>query len=225
MNASDFKKLSNKHLAPEIRELGWKGSGFHFYQHNPNHVVNIFGIQGSWYGGSVCCETAIHFDFIPDLASKEIDISKTTYASCIVRKRLSPKGVGDYHWTFKDKEEDNIKSLNQIWEAFKTHGMTFYNDFANFPYPFDTIKPQDLRLNDNYRILNEYYVTNQIDLAWLLKKINLFIGREEKAKEFSEIGLTKVLENAKRMSNQFRSKSQQKEIEKYIGLSRERFNA
>jgi hypothetical protein len=165
MNASDFKKLANKHLAPNIRQLGWKGSGFYFYQQNPNHVVNIFGIQGSWFGGSVCCETAIHFDFLKDLSHNEIDISKTTYASCIIRKRLSPKGDGDHHWTFRDKEEENLKSLSQIWDAFITHGMTFYNDFANFPYPFDTIEPEDLRQNNNYRILNKYYLNNQIHFA------------------------------------------------------------
>lgn len=69
MNASEFKKLVNKGFAPPIRQLGWKGSGFHFYQTNPNHVVNIFGLQGTWMGGSVCCETAIHFDFYSGLGS------------------------------------------------------------------------------------------------------------------------------------------------------------
>jgi len=173
MNASIFKKLVNKYFSPNIRQLNWKGSGFHFFQSNPNHVVNIFGIQGSWYGGSVCCGTAIHFDFIPDLAHKEIDISKTTYASCIIRNRLSPKGSGDYHWMFRDREEENIKSVNQIWEAFETHGLSFYNDFANFPYPFDNINPKDLEIAHNYKLLDKYHITNSIHLAWLLKEINL----------------------------------------------------
>lgn len=223
MNASEFKKLANKHLAPNIRQLGWKGSGFHFFQHNTNHVVNIFGIQGSWFGGSVCCETAIHFDFLKDLSHEEINISKTTYASCIIRNRLSPKGLGDYHWTFRDREEENLKSLNQIWEAFITHGMTFYNDFANFPYPFDAIEPKDLKQNENYRILNKYYLINPIHFAWLLKEINIFIGKLDKAKDFAEIGLTEALKNAERMSNQFKSKGQQLETEKYIDKNRRLF--
>ena len=215
MNASEFKKLVNKHFSPNIRELGWKGSGFHFYQQNQNHVVNIFGLQGSWLGGSVCCETAIHFDFLHDLAHKEINITKTTYASCLIRERLSPKGEGDWHWRFSDKEENNLNSINQIWEAFKTYGLKFYIDFANFPYPFDIIKPADLSINTNYKILNKYYVPNQIELAWLLKEINLFIGRKEMAKHFCELGMAKAI-----AFTQGRSKQA---TENYLAVYRDRF--
>jgi len=223
MNASIFKKLVNKYFSPNIRQLNWKGSGFHFFQSNPNHVVNIFGIQGSWYGGSVCCETAIHFDFIHDLAHKEIDISKTTYASCIIRNRLSPKGSGDYHWRFRDNEEENIKSVNQIWEAFETHGLSFYNDFANFPYPFDNINPKDLEIAHNYKLLDKYHITNSIHLAWLLKEINLFISRKEIAKDFSEVGMGQALTNAARMSSSSRSIRAKGNIQKYIEVNREMF--
>jgi len=101
--------------------------------------------------------------------------------------------------------------------------MTFYNDFANFPYPFDSIEPEDLRQNNNYRILNKYYLNNRIHFAWLLKEINIFIGRHDKAKDFAEIGLTEALKNAGRMFNQFKSKSQQKETEKYIEINRQLF--
>ena len=41
MNASEFEKLTNKTFATNIRQLGWKGSAFHFYQIDPNHIVNI----------------------------------------------------------------------------------------------------------------------------------------------------------------------------------------
>jgi len=215
MKASEFKKLVNKHFSPNIRELGWKGSGFHFYQQNPNHVVNIFGLQGSWIGGSVCCETAIHFDFLRDVAHKEIDITKTTYASCLIRERLSPKGEGDWHWRVSNKEENNLNSINQIWEAFKTYGLKFYNDFANFPYPFDIIRPNDLSISTNYKILNKYHVPNQIELAWLLKEINLFIGKKEIAEDFCELGMAKAI-----TFTQGRSKQA---TESYLEVYRDRF--
>ena len=223
MNATEFKKLVNEHFSPNIRQLGWKGSGFHFYKHDANHVVNIFGIQGSWYGGSVCCETAIHFDFIPDLAHKDIYISNTTFAICIIRNRLSPKGVGDYHWTFRNNEEDNVKSVTQIWDAFKTHGMTFYNDFADFPYPFDKIRPQDLSTKSNYKILDKYYTHNSIHFAWLLQEINRFIGRQDIAKEFSVLGLSQATENAERMLTISKSKKAKEDVENYIAINKKMF--
>jgi uncharacterized protein DUF4304 len=223
MNASDFKKLINKHFSPKIRLLGWKGSGFHFFQQTPYHVVNILGIQGTWHGGSVCCETAIHFDFIPDLAHKEIDISKITHASSLIRNRLSPKGVGDYHWIFRDNKEDNVTSVNQIWDAFKTHAHIFYDDFSKFPFPFDTIEPEDLKTNGNYKLLGKYLITNSIYFAWLLKEINLLLLRQEIAKDFSELGLSMAFENAESMSSHSRSKKAKEEVERYIGRNREMF--
>lgn len=225
MNANEFKKLVNEHLSPNIRQLGWKGSGFHFYKHDANHVVNIFGIQGSWHGSSVCCETAIHFDFVPDLAHQDIDIAKTTYASCIIRNRLSPKGFGDYHWMFRNNEEENVKSVNQIWTAFNTHGLTFYNDFANFPFPFDTIKPEELKGNNSYKLLDKYYIMNSIHFAWLLQEINRFIGRQDIAKEFSILGLSKATENAESMFAISKSKKAKADVENYIAVNKKMFMA
>ncbi|MEP3209745.1 MAG: DUF4304 domain-containing protein [Maribacter sp.] len=192
MNASEFRKLVTKHFSPKIRELGWKGSGFSFKKIDDNHIVNLFGIQGSWMGGSVCCETAIHFDFYPDF-------EKMTYAGCIIRQRLSPKGEGDYHWNFSNKEERNIESINSIWTAFEKYGHKFYADFENFPSPFDKIKPNDLERTDRYKILGKYHIYNQIELARLLKDINLLIGNMPYAKSFSEYGIIRAEEMAKKM--------------------------
>lgn len=215
MNASEFKKLINKTFATNIRQLGWKGSGFHFYKADPNHIVNIFGLQGSWTGGDVCCETAIHFDFIPDLAHNDINLSRTTYASCIIRQRLSPKGEGDYHWAFHDGVEQNLKSINQIWESFMTHGFRFYSDFEDFPKPFDSIKPSDIENSRNYRLLGKYYVMNHIELVWLLKEINVFIGRNPTAKEFASLGLKMALAHADTMARQFKGKKAQDDVQQY----------
>ena len=224
MNASEFKKLTNKTFATNIRQLGWKGSGFHFYKIAPNHIVNIFGLQGSWMGGDICCETAIHFDFITDLGYSVVSPEKITYASCVIRQRLSPKGEGDFHWTFKDKEEDNLKSINQIWDAFKTHGLRFYSDFENFPKPFDSIKPSDIEKSGNYRILDKYYVMNHIEFVWLLKEINIFIGRKPTAKEFADLGLKMALAHADAMAGQFKGKKAQADVEQYRNIYKKKFN-
>ncbi|MCK0108009.1 DUF4304 domain-containing protein [Flavobacteriaceae bacterium S0825] len=190
MNAAEFRKLVAEHFSPKIRELGWKGSGFHFRKKPENHIGNLFGIQGSWYGGSVCCETAIYFDFIPDLAG--LNFEKSTYASSLIRKRLSPKGDGDYHWNFSNDLEKNIESVKSIWNAFEEHGIKFYNDFGDFPHPFDKINPNDLRKSDNYFILGKYNIGNNVEVANLLKEVNTIIGRREIAQEFSEIGIERV---------------------------------
>lgn len=190
MNTIEFKKLVANHFAPKIRELGWKGSGFHYRKMGENHVGNIFGLQGSWFGGSVCCETAIHFDFMPDLAGLRFE--KSTYASCVIRERLSPKGEGDYHWDFSNNPDTNIESVNSIWNAFEQHGTKFYKDFDDFPHPFDKIQPSDLRNNRNYKILDKYHILNQTGFVILLKEINILLGQIDTAKEFSNIGIERM---------------------------------
>lgn len=225
MDAAGFKKLVAKYLSPRIRELGWKGSGFHFRKVEDYHVVKIFGLQGSWNGGSVCCESAIHFDFIQDLAGKSFD--KSTYASCVIRERLSPKGEGDYHWIFRDKEEENVKSINQIWDAFETHGQRFYKDFDNFPEPFLSISPKDFNQasllgmgkKKRVKILNKYYVHNEIHLAWLLKEINSFIGKSNLAIEFGELGMKMTYDHANEMAKSNRGNVDQV----YIDMNKELF--
>ena len=216
MDSAEFKKLIKNQFSPKIRQIGWKGSGFNFRKAEENHIVKIFGIQGSRWGGSVCCETAIHFDFIPDLAGKSY--KKTTYASCLIRERLSPKGEGDYHWQFRNKEEENIKSINQIWEAFKTHGQTFYEDFDNFPKPFDQIEVKDLS-NRGYKLLNKYHIYNHINFAWILKEINQFIGNSDKAKEFSKFGIQKTIDHAESIAHNNKGKIDKE----YIEMNRKRF--
>lgn len=215
MNAAEFKKLVTEHFSPKIRELGWKGSGFQFRKIPENHIGNLFGIQGSWNGGSVCCETAIHFDFMPDLAGLNFD--KSTYASSLIRKRLSPNGDGDYHWNFSNNREENIESINSIWNAFEKHGTKFYNDFADFPHPFDKIKPIDIQTSENYKILGKYYVGNDIELANLLKEINLLLGNKIIAKEFSKIGIAGVNKLGEKLLIGRKTKSY-RETERYLEM-------
>lgn len=215
MNASEFRKLVAKNFSPKIRELGWKGSGFHFRKKPENHIGNLFGIQGSWYGGSVCCETAIHFDFMPDLAG--LNFEKSTYASSLIRKRLSPNGDGDYHWSFSNNLEKNIESVESIWNAFEKHGISFYDDFSNFPNPFDKIKPKDLRKDENYRILGKYYVGNYIELANLLKEVNIILDRKEMAMEFSKIGIERINKLSDRLLVGRKTKSY-RESERFIEM-------
>ncbi|WP_397447865.1 DUF4304 domain-containing protein [Polaribacter sp. R77954] len=214
MNASEFKKLVAEHFSPKIRDLGWKGSGFHFRKMQENGIGNIFGIQGSWYGGEVCCETAINFEFMNKLYG--IEFKKETYASSLIRKRLSPKGEGDHHWYFSNNIEKNIESVNSIWKAFEKHGLNFYNDFNNFPHPFDKIKPKDLKSGKSHKILGKYFVVNQIELTNILKELNLLLGNTRIAEEFSRVGLERINEHSKRILTGNKNNKYYKQSEKYI---------
>lgn len=207
MDSAEFKKLVTEHFAPKIRTLGWKGSGFHYRKVEANHVVKIFGLHGTWMGGTIYCETAIHFDFIPDLAGNPHN--KTTFASCIIRERLFSDKAEHYITISEDKAE-NIKKINKLWEEFQGAGQAFYRDFDTFPETFASIKPKHFNQRRFFcfgpkkriKILNKYFITNEIHLAWLLKEINLFIGRSAIAKEFADLGMQMINESASKWAKE-----------------------
>ncbi|WP_210414231.1 DUF4304 domain-containing protein, partial [Leptospira meyeri] len=200
MNAKEIKTLSNEYLAPKLKEKGWKGNGFNFYKKTNYNIIQIFGIYGTWMGGTLYCETAIHFDFIPDLAGK-FDPSKISCASCLIRERLSPNGNGAFQWKIKTKKEENIHSLDRIFNAFEEYGSQFYKDFENFPKPFDLIKPSEFDNNKSVKVLDKYYIMNDIYFIYLLKEINLRMNLPKIAKTFSDIGIEKAKKRIKTEEN------------------------
>ena len=135
----------------------------------------------------------------------------------MVRQRLSPKGEGDYHWTFRDNEDDNIKSLNQIFEALEKFGEKFYQDFNNFPSPFDRIKPNDFLTKERVVLLDKYYVYNEFNFIWLLKEINLKINKPEIARQFSEIVIDKASKYYNKLIDETKSKKQKELTKVYLG--------
>ncbi|WP_278035082.1 hypothetical protein [Flavobacterium nitratireducens] len=135
----------------------------------------------------------------------------------MVRQRLSPKGEGDYHWTFRDNADDNIKSLNQIFEALEKFGEKFYQDFNNFPSPFDRIKPNDFLTKERVVLLDKYYVYNEFNFIWLLKEINLKINKPEIARQFSEIVIDKASKYYNKLIDETKSKKQKELTKVYLG--------
>ncbi|MDT0608048.1 DUF4304 domain-containing protein [Croceitalea rosinachiae] len=193
MNSSIFKRLVNKHFAPRIKQIGWVGSGFNYRRTNENHVIDYFGMYGSWMGGRIYCETGIHFDFLP-LYQHDKTIEKKSVTECLFRERLS---TGT--WEFYSEEVRNIKQVENILETFLRDSSKFYSDFENFPAPFDKISVEHLRNERHYKLLGKYEIFNMRIFARLMKDIHLFLGNIDKAKDFSEYGIERVNELAKEM--------------------------
>ncbi|TGN16850.1 DUF4304 domain-containing protein [Leptospira bandrabouensis] len=190
MGAKEFKNLSRLHLSPKLKEMGWNGDGFNFYK-TTNNIIQIFGIYGSWIGGTIYCETAIHFNLIPDLTGN-IQPAKIRFNNCLIRERLTRNGFGSSGWKLKEKVEDNISSILQIQNSFEKFGLEFYKEFENFPKPFDSINPEDIQTKRNLKVLEKYYIHNEIYFLWLLLEINCKMKRLNVANQFSQIGLEKV---------------------------------
>ena len=108
----------------------------------------------------------------------------------------------------KKDEEQNIQSLNQIFEVLEEFGEKFFKDFENFPHPFDKIKPNNFINNTRVLVLDKYFIYNEFNFIWALKEINLKIDNLEKAKEFSKIGIEKATKYFQKIINDTKSKKQ-----------------
>lgn len=107
MKSTEFKKLVTKELAPFLRNLNWKGSGFN-YSKKVGNIIRLLTIQPSSSGGKFCIEIGIHFDFIP--LEIEKDLSKIKTWDVDIRNRLTPNESGDFWWDFPTTEH-SVKSL------------------------------------------------------------------------------------------------------------------
>lgn len=201
MSAAEFKKLVSKYFSPEIRKLGWKGSGFNYYKKESNGIIKIFGMYGSWMGGSIYCETGIDFDFLPNESHEKTQRIKRV-SECLIRERLSIGG-----WNFNENATQNIKTVQSILMEFLSLGTKFYDDFDHFPHPFDKIKAKDLRTNANFKLCGKYDISNSIFFSILLKDINLHLNRKEIAREFSEFGIERTNKLSKKLLVGRKSKS------------------
>lgn len=193
MTSAKFKRLVNKHFKPEVVKLGWTGSDYDYRKFEPNQLVKVFGMYGSWTGGKVYCETGIHFDFLPVYYGSNTPIEKIKVTECLIRPRLS---AGT--WYFYENEARNIGQVKAILNEFMTLGKSFYADFENFPIPFDSVAADEI-FQKQYRLMGKYSIDNPFQFAIMLKDINLHIGNLEKAKEFSEKGIEETKKFADRV--------------------------
>ena len=192
IKTAEFKKQIGKTLGQEMRELGFKGSGFDYSMDSINFVFTI-GIQASRYGGQCCAELGIQPKSLDTNGTRKIDFKKIKYIDCEFRTRLSPSGHGDNWWEYGDNESGNKKVIGKIIDTIKKQAMPVIERFKNNPNILEQIEISDLEnlhngTSTNLQGLN--LMTTEIRLAWALtkavEKTNLV-----KAKEFAKYGLSK----------------------------------
>ena len=192
ISSAEFKKHISKTLSEQLRQLGFKGSGFD-YRLDTENFIFVLGIQASQYGGQCCAEYAFQPKVIDNNGFQDIDFAKIKYYACEFRARLHRPTKGDTWWKYTDNEQSNQLIANEIVELVKTIFLPIIVLMQEDPNPLDKIEITDL---DNVykkvsaKLNGMSLMTSDIRLAWALTKYYEKTN-PMKARKFAEYSLMK----------------------------------
>jgi len=193
ISTAEFKKQIGQSLGQQLRDLGFKGSGFDYLMDTEDFLFAI-GIQGNRYGGQCCVELGIQPKNLNTDGSRFLDFKKMKYVDCEFRTRLSPRGQGDFWWTYDDDENKNRKLADDIVQTIRDFAIPVIKKIKDNPDFLEEIEPEDLDnlYNGKFNKLNGLnLMTTEIRMAWALTKA-LEKKNFLKAKMFAQYGLSKI---------------------------------
>ena len=192
MTAIEFKSLVDNHFTTKMLKNNWRGTHQSFRKLDVKHVIKLFGVHKNFNKDSFMCSLGLDFDLSNNFPK---NIPRTVSSSnCLFVNTITASGVTDraYDWILHDNDDDNVLLMETLWRVLSSHGALFYKNFENFPEPFDKIQPKEFENNKEVKLLDTYYTFDQVGFMRLLKNVNLFLGINEVAKQFSEIAISKV---------------------------------
>jgi len=185
MESIEFKKYLTKYFAPEIRTLGFKGSGLKFSKISGNHLIYFIQIWPNKWGGDCYIDYAVHVDFLPEFTNLEImDPKKMAAIDAVFRNSL---GQEKFHYGANETEAK--EQINLMVEAVKNKGLNYFDRFNKFPEVLTDITLEDLK-NGTWKWIS--HITSPIGMALQLSRINLFFENPTTAAEFAKYGLSLI---------------------------------
>jgi hypothetical protein len=189
MNAAEFKKLMKNYFAPVLRKHGFKGSGFNYRKITGDHYIYTVQVQSYKYGVGCWVELGVTIDFLPDTVGIKINPSKVTPIDCEFRKRLDPT-TNDGMWLFGNTEDEANQSIQEMIIEFERNGMTYFEQFVDFPSPLSLITIEDIE--EKNPTLNKLESPLDLRLAMTIARIHTFLGNKDEAIKFCEWGLQNI---------------------------------
>lgn len=185
-------------LNPELRRIGFLGSGRNFYR-DLGQVVQTLNIQGSRYGDECCVNMGIHIAFLPILGGPEThrEPPKMRPWACHFQNRLAPSGESDSWWPYKGaglfgRPEGSATSLVR---TFVNVGAPFLDEFSTLERIMNEFAYESLR--DASGIL-PFCNVHPDRAAKLMSEVYRYLGNESESARFLELDTWKLdLKNAR----------------------------
>jgi len=215
MNDLDkFNKEVNKQIGHKFTSENWSGRCPKFYKEDIPNLIKSIEIRKFTKKESFFCSLSIYSNFKAPNSPKG---NKMHPYRQIFSVALTPDKVtcSSYHWLLKEDLSYNTNKINLLWEAIKTHGESFFNQFSNFPEPFLDIKPEDF-INGDVELFDKYEVFHQVNYINFLKEIHLSLNQSETAVEFSNLAIERLNKTLKAKGVIIYDKAYKKEYNQYL---------
>jgi hypothetical protein len=182
----EFFAYLRDNFGPELRRLGFKGSGQKFRRVH-GEVINMINIQGYKYGGSVAVNLGLHLDFLPDSFTSEWpDLSKLREYDCEFRTRLTPRWRFDYWWKYDGLFRNPSRTAAHLVSTYLDRGEPQYAKFDATEKIASSISPKDIVAGRDLKIWGP---VASIRAALTFAIINQHLGNDAIAREFAQAGL------------------------------------
>ena len=181
-----FFGLLRDEFAPQLRRVGFKGSGQNFLRVRGD-VINAINIQGNKYGGSVAVNLGLHLAFLPLCWSEEApDLATIKEVDCEFRRRLAPGRRQDYWWKYGGFFSVPLKRARHLVKTYFDVGEPLFERFDTVQKIADGLTVDSIRPDEMVELFGP---TTSGRAALTMARINRHIGRNDKARAFAAAGL------------------------------------
>lgn len=185
-NKKIFFDVLKQELSPELRKIGFKGSGQNF-QRVESEVINIVNIQSYKYGGSCAVNLGLHLSFLPLSWNMELpDLKKIKEYECEFRARLAPSNRSDYWWKYDGVLGSTEKKARHLIQSYFKYGEPQFNKFDSIEKISTMFTIGDFNKKDWLTVFGD--ITLQRGVL-TLARIHLYLGNMAKAREFATFGI------------------------------------
>ncbi len=153
-----------------------------FYRAGQKPFIHCIWLQERSEKDAVCVNLGVHLDFV--FVSGKLHIPPVTEIEqiyCEVKDRLASS-----NWWLAKPAKEQVTSIRM---AMEQEGVIFFERYKIFPGFLESITIDDINTGE---VLKYLPGMTYIRLALFLARVNDYIGRREKAVQFSEYGLKNI---------------------------------
>lgn len=184
-----FHALLRDRFAPELRKLGFKGSGIHFRRIRGD-VINAINIQGNRYGGSCAVNLGLHLAFLPLNWKDELpDLATIKEIDCEFRTRLAPKGKSDYWWKYDGIFTSSEKQVDHLVETYRHYGEPLFARYETVDSIAALISLDEISAG---RFSNTFGAVSVVRAALTIARVHQHLGNRTLAVEFARAGMENI---------------------------------
>lgn len=190
ITTAEFKKQVAKTFGNEMRQLGFKGSGFDYFRETDDYLFAIW-IESRW-GSSCSTGLAIHPKQVDKNSEGKLSLEKLKIHQYEFKLSLSGRGRSD-RWEYSDEREQNEKTIINIIAYIKERALPVIENFITKPTILDRFKVSELKnFHSNFtKKTGTSIATTELRFAWAMTLV--FENKDVlKARQFAQYGVSQL---------------------------------